>query len=408
LKATIKAKEKEQRIDRAEERSRVNSEKREQEKKEARKSKEERKEETEKEARERKKKEAARKEDERRRKALAKELQGIAKLPSVTHELRLQELAKRFDTGIDTLREELQFFIIPDEGSDYLVDAVEPWDKPIDLLSLLNELITQIHRYIVIDDESVLAVALWVLFAWCHEAAYHSPPLLITSTDPVSGKSTLARVVGQLCPRRKKAAEPTLASIFRTIHHYNPTLILDEVDTLLLRNAPVAHLINESWEHGSTVPRIDPRGRTRRFNIFGPKIIAMKGEELPEATASRCIVIKLVPKTESEKVENFRYRDDDSFRELRRKCLRWAADNIEQLRDVEPAMPPGVISRAAANWRLSFGIADLAGGTMPKHARTAAIKLLAGSEEVRLSEGQRVLVAIEQPLQARQEILTQD
>jgi flagellar biosynthesis GTPase FlhF len=398
VEATIKAKEKQLRIDKAEERTRVAGEQRTQ----ARKSKAE----TEKEERERK---AARKEEERKRKELAKELESIAKLPEVTHELRLMELAKRLAVDIAPLREELQFFIIPEEeGSDYLVESVEPWEQPVDALTLLNELIVQIRRYIVNSDESALAIALWVLFAWCHEAAYHSPPLLITSTDPISGKSTLARVVAQLCPRPKKAAEPTLASIFRTIHHYDPALLLDEADSVFLRNAPIAHLINDAWEKGSSVSRVRADGRTQRFNIFGPKIIAMKGKELPEATASRCINIKLVPRIESEKVESFRYRDDDVFRELRRKCLRWAADNIERLRDVEPAMPPGVINRAAANWRLPFGIADLAGGNMSKRARTAAIKLLAESEEVRLSVGQRVLMAIEQPLQARKQMLTQD
>jgi putative DNA primase/helicase len=351
----------------------------------------------------------ARREEAQRRKELAKELQAIAKLPQVAHELRLQELSKRLAADVDALREQLQFFIIPEEtGRDYLVDDIEPWSEPVDVRVLLQELVDQLRRYVVIHGEGVVAVALWIMFVWVHEAAWHSPPLLITSADPVSGKSTLARVAGQLCPRLKKAAEPTLASIYRTIHRYNPTLLLDEADTVFMRNASIAHLINESWEKGSSVPRIGAKGQIQNFNIFGPKIIAMKGEQLPETTASRCIAVKMVPRLEREKVENFRYRDDDRFRELRRKCLRWAADNIEQLENVEPTMPPGVISRAAANWRLPLAVADLAGGDMSKHARAVVVKLLASSEEIRLTEGQRLLLAIEEPLKAQLEWLTQD
>ena len=73
-------------------------------------------------------------------------------------------------------------------------------------------------------------------------------------------------------------------------------------------------------------------GRIQRFNIFCPKIITMKGTAaLPEATASRSIIVKIVPKLASEQIEDFIFSDDENFLTLQRKCLRWAADNMEQL-----------------------------------------------------------------------------
>jgi hypothetical protein len=164
VEATIKAKEKQRRIDKAEERTRASEERvqvREKTERERRALREE-------EERERK----AARDEERKHREVAKELQSIAKLPRVTHELRLQELAKRLAVDIATLREELQFFIIPEaKGSDYLVDDVEPWNEPVDLPSLLNELTTQIRRYVVTYDESALVIALWILFAWIQALA---------------------------------------------------------------------------------------------------------------------------------------------------------------------------------------------------------------------------------------------
>src|SRR5262249_26059033 len=62
----------------------------------------------------------------------------------------------------------------------------------------------------------------------------------------------------------------------------------------------------------------------------------------------------------------------------------------------------------AANWRLQFIFADLAGDDMPKRVRAAALKLLDKSKAVRLSIGQRLLLAIEEPLKERKEVLSKD
>ena len=413
IEAVIAEREKQARIDKADDRERKRSTekkettaKRESEREEARETKAE----IEQEERERRAEEAARKEEERKRKEVAKELKDIAKLPTVTHELRLQELAKRLEADVDELREQLKYFIVPDEADDE--EQLTPWAEPVDTRALLDELMVQLRRFVVVNDDNVLAVAVWILFAWSHEAARFSPPLLITSADIGSGKSALATVAGRLCPRLNRNVEMTPAGFFRTIDREKPTLLLDEADDIFKVGVALRSLVNDSWQHGANVKRVGPGGRVQRFNIFCPKIITMKGTSaLPEATASRCIIIKMVPKLESEQVEDYVFVSDEEkerYLTLQRKCLRWAADNIEQVKSAKPAMPPGVINRAAANWHLPFAFADLAGGDMPKRVRAAAVKLLAKSEGVRLSEGQRLLAAIQPIIEARKEILSAD
>jgi hypothetical protein len=85
----------------------------------------------------------------------------------------------------------------------------------------------------------------------------------------------------------------------------------------------------------------------------------MKGLSLPDTLASRGIIVKLWKKMDDEKVADFGYSDDVDFETLRRKLLRWSSD--AKLKDVSPALPLGFGNRLAANWRILFAIAELAG-----------------------------------------------
>jgi hypothetical protein len=152
------------------------------------------------------------------------------------------------------------------------------------------------------------------------------------------------------------------------------------------------HIVNESWTRGATVPRV-VRGDMRKFDVFCPKIIGMKGFDMPPTTASRAIVAQMFPKLPEEKVEDFKFTDDDAFVTLRRKLVRWSMDNAAVLKDAAPTMPPDFGNRLAQNWLLLFAIADLAGGVFAKQTRAAAVKL---SRKIgdRRSEGVRLLDAL--------------
>ena len=63
--------------------------------------------------------------------------------------------------------------------------------------------------------------------------------------------------------------------------------------------------------------------------------------------------------------------------DLKRKCIRWAADNLISLRDaaLDVSVPDGLNDRAADNWEPLLTIADRAGGEWPERARKAALAL---------------------------------
>jgi hypothetical protein len=114
--------------------------------------------------------------------------------------------------------------------------------------------------------------------------------------------------------------------------------------------------------------------KPRRFSTWGAKAIALIGK-LPDTLADRSIEIPLKRKLRGERVERLRHADPETFRNLARRCARWAEDHADQIRAARPSMPDGLHDRAQDNWEPLIAIADIAGGAWPKLAREAALAL---------------------------------
>ena len=152
------------------------------------------------------------------------------------------------------------------------------------------------------------------------------------------GRSQLRQdAVGQrrsafLCRGARCAVEISEAALFRGIEKWQPTIIVDEADVLLVDNEPLRAVVNSGWTRGSCVLRcIGDDNTPHAFPTFCPKVIGMKGRKLPDTTLSRSIIIEMKRKKTSETVVHFRSIDDAGLAELRRRALRWANDNGEKL-----------------------------------------------------------------------------
>jgi hypothetical protein len=64
---------------------------------------------------------------------------------------------------------------------------------------------------------------------------------------------------------------------------------------------------------------------------------------------------------------------DNEFVVLRRKCARWAKDNLETLRDAKPKLPSELNGRTADNWSPLLAIADACG--WGKRARRVTVAI---------------------------------
>jgi Protein of unknown function (DUF3631)/Primase C terminal 2 (PriCT-2) len=251
---------------------------------------------------------------------------------------------------------------------------VEPWQDAVETAALLVDLQQQIQKYVVVTEGQALTCALWIMMAWVHSrAAIHSPILMVTSPQPNSGKSTLLGVLGFLTPRSLVCVGLNEAVLFRSIDMWQPTLITDEGDTAFVDNEPLRAVYNSGWARGTGVLRCVGDNHTPKlFKTFCPRALGLKGKNLPDTTASRCIAIEMTRKLPDETVADFGHMDDNAFAILRRKLARWADDNWEPLTKAQPQIPAGFHNRVRRNWWLLLAIAGMAGDDWAQKACRAA------------------------------------
>jgi hypothetical protein len=188
----------------------------------------------------------AQREIEKRERALAT----IMVMPADERETALRALTLQLGEDYAALHVEFESRV-ETERERIRRGTVETWPEPVETRALLNELTTQLQRYLVIHQpEMATALTLWTCFAWCHEIATFSPILVIQSGDTGSAKTTACKVVAMLTPRSQLFAEPTGPSFYRYVDRYHPTLIIDDADRLLARRE-TRHIINSSWTRAS-------------------------------------------------------------------------------------------------------------------------------------------------------------
>jgi putative DNA primase/helicase len=194
-----------------------------------------------------------------------------------------------------------------------------------------------------------------------------------------------------LVPRSIRSVEVSDAALYRSIEVWHPTFLIDEFDNVLAddNKRQLRSVMNSGHTRGDGVLRVNKdTHEPELFPTFGPKVIGMVGRKL----MSRCVVIELRRRKITEAIERFRHVDDSELANLRSRSLRWASDSIEALRNADPVMSEDFRNRHGDNWRIQFAIADLAGEEWGEQARSAALKVEAGSDN--RPAGVRLLAAV--------------
>jgi hypothetical protein len=267
-------------------------------------------------------------------------------------------------------------------GAALAFSPTEPWPEPVRGPDLLDEIETCIRRYVVLPREAAVAMTLWIVHTFALEVAQITPRLAILSPTKRCGKSTLLKLLAALVCKAIAAANLTAASLFRGIEAYAPTLLVDEADTFLADREDLRGVLNAGHDRQSAIvlrcagEELEPR----LFRVFAPVAIAAIGR-LPDTLMDRSIVIEMRRKAAGESVERFRREEREALGDVRRRCARWAADNLERLRKARPTIAGEVDDRAADNWEPLLAIADVAGGDWPDRSRAAARALCGGRGE---------------------------
>ena len=273
----------------------------------------------------------------------------------------------------------------------------------VSLAKALDEIETFITRFVRFPDpqHQPVAVTLWVAHTYAIDAAENTPYLQISAPEKRSGKSRLLEVLEVLAygPVMTNSISP--AALFRVIDELSSTMLIDEYDNLLGRNAgesggDLRAILNAGHRRGAKVHRTVPVGRDfklKSFEVFGAKALAGIGD-LPDTIADRCIPIRLQRQPPHDQAEKFR-RDQRGEAELIALDLgNWMKLRIDDLRYARPSVPAALNDRLADGWEPLIAIADAAGESWPANARAAAVAL-AGTDDIdSVSTGQTLLTDI--------------
>lgn len=257
-------------------------------------------------------------------------------------------------------------------GHEIELPEPEPSDDPVKGAALLDDIVGEIRRYVVLPENAARACACWVLHTFVAERFLVSPRLCISSPTKGCGKTTLLDVLAKLVQRPLIASNITPAAVFRVIEKCKPSLLIDEADTFLAVNQELRGVLNSGHRQGGCVVRVVGDDlEPRQFATFGPCAIALIGT-LPSTLADRSILIELNRRRPSEHVDSYRPDRTGHLERLARQAARWTQDNAVAISAADPELPEEVTNRVRDNWRVLKAIATVAGGEWPGYIDCAA------------------------------------
>lgn len=159
--------------------------------------------------------------------------------------------------------------------------------------------------YLLPNKSTARLLAYYVLSTWVYDC-FDALAYLAFMGDTGSGKSELMFRVGMVCYRPITASgASTVASLFRMVHRYKGSVIIDEAD--LQQSDTTQDMVkfyNQGAMKGRPITRLVdvvlPDGRhdyqEQAFQVYCPKLMTIKKNFQDDAVTSRSLVIKLQPR----------------------------------------------------------------------------------------------------------------
>lgn len=169
--------------------------------------------------------------------------------------------------------------------------------KPEDFGSvaqLIEEIDSYLYRYVDLSDAFRRMAGYYILLSWVYDA-FNELPYLRLRGEYGTGKTRALIVIGSLCHKAFIASgASTVSPIFHILDRFRGTLILDEADFRFSdEKAELSKILNNGNVRGIPVLRtmLTPKKEfdPRAFNVYGPKIVAMRRTFDDTALESRFI-----------------------------------------------------------------------------------------------------------------------
>ena len=159
---------------------------------------------------------------------------------------------------------------------------------------IIAEIDTYLYRYVDLSDNFRKIAAYYILLTWVYDA-FNELPYLRLRGDYGTGKTRALLVIGSVCYKAFIASgASTVSPIFHILDMFRGTLVLDEADFRFSdEKAELSKILNNGNVQGFPVLRtmVNQKGEfnPRAFNVFGPKIVAMRRAFEDPALESRFI-----------------------------------------------------------------------------------------------------------------------
>lgn len=154
----------------------------------------------------------------------------------------------------------------------------EPYGSVAELVANID---AYLDRYVDLTPSFRTLACYYILLTWVYDA-FNELPYLRFRGDYGSGKTRALMVVGSLCHKAFFASgASTVSPIFHTLDEFRGTLIIDEADFRFSdEKAEMSKILNNGNVRGFPVLRTQVTQKKefepRAFNVFGPKVVAMR------------------------------------------------------------------------------------------------------------------------------------
>jgi hypothetical protein len=262
-----------------------------------------------------------------------------------------------------------------------------------DTAFMLDKVRTFLGDYVVFPSvQAQIATALWVAHTYLLDHFETTARLVIKSPEKQTGKTRLLECLDLICKDAVVTGNISPAAMARLINDRQPTLLIDEIDTIFGEKA-AAHedtraILNSGYRKGAKYIRCVGGGNNTVIELPSYCAVAVAGiGEPPETIGNRAVILNMRRKTQAETVQPFygwlAYPRGDA---IRTRLENWAvevsgwifAEHTDPDGSVYremPQMPEGISDRQHDIWLPLIGIADLAGDEWGEMARNACTVL---------------------------------
>ena len=216
---------------------------------------------------------------------------------------------------------------------------------------LIDAIQSYLFRYVDLSERFQRIASYYVLLTWVYDA-FNELPYLRLRGDFGSGKTRALIVIGSLCHKTFFASgASTVSPIFHTLDTFRGTLIFDEADFRFSdEKSELVKIFNNGNAKGFPVLRtamtvkkeFDPRA----FNVFGPKIVAMRRSFEDQALESRFLTEEMGQRSLRDDIPiNLPNVQKEEARSLRNRLLMYRFQSLERIKVDESLVDPSLSPR---------------------------------------------------------------